>query len=914
MANLDFTHLSGSDNAYIDGLYEDYKKDKSLVDESWKNFFEGFEFALVKDPSLDLNDLGSVAPAIGASNDIDKEFKIFRIIQSYRARGHLLSKTNPIRERKNRSAHLSLEDYGLTKADLNFQSICGEYLGIGKCSVKKIIEFIDQIYCKSLGYEFMHVENTEIRRWFRDKIEKDRGLVDFPLEKKKRILEKLNEAVVFENFLNTKYVGQKRFSLEGAENTVVALDAIIDTAQLNGVEEVVIGMAHRGRLNVLANTLGKTYEYIFNEFEGDIDPVNAFGDGDVKYHLGFRSYVETRSKEKVYCKLMPNPSHLEAVGPVVQGYARAQSDIMYKGAHEKVLPIILHGDAAVAGQGIVYESVQMSRLIGFHVGGSIHFVINNQIGFTTDFTDARSSTYCTSAARVINVPVIHVNGDDAEAVVYAVELATEFRQKFGEDIFIDMVGYRKHGHNEGDEPKFTQPNLYKLIGNHPNPREVYLNKLIDGHSIEVDLANQMEAQFRSLLQSRFNMLKETPIEYKLQDPDKAWESLKRATNEDFEYNPKTGYPKEGLEKIYKALVHIPDHITPIKKAGRIIGDRVKRWEGDDLNWAMGELLAYGSLLEDGIAIRMSGQDVVRGTFSHRHAGIFDESGDEIYLSLNSISNDQARFRIYNSLLSEYAVLGFEYGYSLGRPTDINIWEAQFGDFANGAQTVFDQFISSGESKWGVMSGLITYLPHGYEGQGPEHSNARPERVLQLAAELNMVVANVTTPANLFHLLRRHVTWNFRKPLVLFTPKSLLRHPECTSKIKDLTSGRFEELLINDDADASKARRLIMCTGKVYFDLIKYKRDNEIDDVDIVRLEQMYPLPEKKIKKLLTDYRCEKVWVQEEPKNMGPWTYLLRYDHFREFKLISRKSSASPATGFSSVHKLEQQKITKLAFE
>ncbi len=914
MANLDFTHLSGSDNAYIDGLYEDYKKDKTLVDESWKNFFDGYEFALVKDPSLDLKELSSVAPALGASSDIDKEFKIFRIIQSYRARGHLLSKTNPIRPRKNRAPHLSLEDYGLSNNDLNFQSICGDYLGIGKCSLKKIIEFVDQIYCKSLGYEFMHVENTEIRRWFRNKIEREKGLVNFPIEKKKRILEKLNQAVVFENFLNTKYVGQKRFSLEGAENTVVALDAIIDTAQLNGVEEVVIGMAHRGRLNVLANTLGKTYEYIFNEFEGNINPEDTFGDGDVKYHLGFRSYVETRSKEKVYCKLMPNPSHLEAVGPVVQGYSRAQSDILYSGEHKKVLPIILHGDAAVAGQGVVYESVQMSRLIGFHVGGTIHFVINNQIGFTTDFTDARSSTYCTSAARVINVPIIHVNGDDAEAVVFAVELATEFRQKFGEDIFIDMVGYRKHGHNEGDEPKFTQPNLYKLIGNHPNPREVYLNKLIDGKSIEVDLANQMEAQFRSLLQSRFNMLKETTIEYKPQQPDKEWESLKRASDEDFEYNPKTGFPREGLEKIYQSLITIPEHITPIKKAGRIIQDRVKRWEGDNLNWAMGELLAYGSLLEDGIAIRMSGQDVVRGTFSHRHAGIFDESGDEIYLNLNSISNTQARFRIYNSLLSEYAVLGFEYGYSLGRPTDINIWEAQFGDFANGAQTVFDQFISSGESKWGIMSGLITYLPHGYEGQGPEHSNARPERVLQLAAELNMVVANVTTPANLFHLLRRHVTWNFRKPLVLFTPKSLLRHPECTSKISDLTSGRFEDLIIDADANENNARRLIMCTGKIYFDLIKYKRDNEISDVDIVRLEQMYPLPDKKIAGLLERYRCEKVWVQEEPKNMGPWTYLLRYDHFRDFKLISRKSSASPATGFSAVHKLEQQKITKLAFE
>ncbi len=914
MANMDFTHLSGSDSAYIDSLYNDFKSDENSVDETWRNFFKGYDFAVAKDPSLDLADLAPVAGSVSGSSDIDKEFRVFRIIQSYRARGHLLSKTNPIRERRNRHPHLNLSDYGLSESDLSFQSVCGEYLGLGKCSLKKILEFLDQVYCKSLGFEFMHVQNTEIRRWFRDKIERDNGLINFPVEKKKRILEKLNQAVVFENFLNTKYVGQKRFSLEGAENTVPALDAIIDTAEIHGAKEVVIGMAHRGRLNVLANTLGKTYEYIFNEFEGNINPEDTFGDGDVKYHLGFRSYIETRSGNKIYAKLMPNPSHLEAVGPVVQGYSRAQSDILYNEEHKKVLPIILHGDAAVAGQGVVYESTQMSRLIGFHVGGSIHFVINNQIGFTTDFTDARSSTYCTSVGRVINVPIIHVNGDDAEAVVWAVELAAEFRQKFGEDIFVDMVGYRKHGHNEGDEPKFTQPNLYKLIGNHPNPREVYMNKLIDSGSIEADLANQMEQEFRNLLQSRFNMLKETTIDYKPQQPDKEWESLKHATREDFEYNPKTGFPIDGLEEIYKSLIHIPDHITPIKKASRIIDDRVKRWDGDNLNWALGELLAYGSLLKDGIGIRMSGQDVVRGTFSHRHAGIFDESGDEIYLSLNHISGDQSQFRIYNSLLSEYAVLGFEYGYSLGRPTDINIWEAQFGDFANGAQTVFDQFISSGESKWGKMSGLITYLPHGYEGQGPEHSNARPERVLQLAADLNMIVANVTTPANLFHLLRRHVTWNFRKPLVLFTPKSLLRHPECVSSKKDLTSGRFQEFILDESADPASTRRLIMCNGKVYYDLKKYRDENNIEGVAIVRLEQLYPISENHLDKILDEYRCEKVWVQEEPKNMGAWTYLLRYDQFRDFKLISRRASASPATGYSSVHKLEQEKIVKLAFE
>jgi len=913
---MDSTYISSSDNAYIDGLYEDYKNDETSIDESWKYFFKGFEYAIAKDPSLENFDLNSNEVRSKIPTDLSREFKVFRIIQSYRARGHLLSKTNPIRERKNRKAHLNLEDYGLTLGDLDSKFICGEYLGLGQVSLKEIIAYLDNVYCKSLGFEFMHVENTEVRRWFRERIEKNAlDTNKFAFDKKKRILGKLNQAVVFENFLNTKYIGQKRFSLEGGENTIPALDAIIEKSADHGVQEVVIGMAHRGRLNVLANTLGKTYEYIFNEFEGNIIPDTTFGDGDVKYHLGFTSHVKTSNQKDVYLKLMPNPSHLEAVGPVVQGYCRAQSDILYGNDKSKTLPIIIHGDAAVAGQGIVYESIQMSRLDGYDVGGSIHFIINNQIGFTTDFDDARSSSYCTSVARVINNPVIHVNGDDAEAVVYAVELATDFRQKFGEDIFIDMVCYRKHGHNEGDEPKFTQPKLYELIGNHPGPREVYLQKLIDGKSIEADLASDMEQEFRNLLQSRFNLIKEKAIEYKAQPPEKEWESLKRATDEDFEYSPKTDVDLKTLEGIYKELIAIPSDIKPIKKAGRILNDRKKKWEADTINWGLGELLAYGTLLKDGIGIRMSGQDCLRGTFSHRHAAIFDESEEKYHMALNHISKDQSKIQIYNSLLSEYAVLGFEYGYSLGRPTDINIWEAQFGDFANGAQTVFDQFISSAESKWGRMSGLIAYLPHGYEGQGPEHSSAKIERFLQLSAENNMVVANPTTPANLFHMLRRHVAWNFRKPLIVFTPKSLLRHPQCVSPKEEFTSGRFQEFIQDEVVTAKKAKRVIMCSGKIYYELLNYRDEKKINNVAIVRLEQLYPMAEKKLDSILEKYKdCEKVWVQEEPKNMGAWTYLLRYDQFRDFKLVSRKSSASPATGFSSVHKLEQDKIINLAFK
>ena len=913
MPNSDFTHLSSSDNAYIDSLYEEFKNGGD-VDDSWNSFFKGFEFAVEKYPELDNVDLNSGASPSAGTGNLDKEFRVFRIIQSYRARGHLLAKTNPIRERIDRKAYLKLEDYGLSKADLDQKFNCGEYLGLGKVTLREIINHMDQVYCKSLGIEFMHIQNTEMRRWFRDRIEKDKGLVNFPQEKKKRILEKLNESVVFENFLNTKYVGQKRFSLEGGENTIPALDAIINQAGDNGVEEVVIGMAHRGRLNVLANILGKTYEYIFNEFEGNIDPDAIYGDGDVKYHLGFTSKTKTRSGKDLFLKLMPNPSHLEAVGPVVQGYCRAQADILYKENLSKVLPIIIHGDAAVAGQGVVYETTQMSRLPAYNVGGTIHFVINNQIGFTTNFADARSSSYCTSVARVINVPVIHVNGDDAEAVVYAVELATEFRQKFGQDIFVDMVCYRRHGHNEGDEPKFTQPKMYNIIAKHPSPREVYIHKLVEGKSIDSTLAKEMEQQFKELLQNRFNMVKQKEVKYTPQDPDKEWKDLKRATQEDFEYSPATGVAKERLEKVYKALVNIPEHITPFRKAKRILDDRSKRWENNNLDWAMAELLAYGTLVTDGIAIRMSGQDCIRGTFSHRHAGVMDESGEKIHFALDNISEDQARFRVYNSLLSEYAVLGFEFGYSLGRPTDINIWEAQFGDFCNGAQTVFDQFVSSGESKWNRMSGLLVYLPHGYEGQGPEHSSARVERFLQLAADKNMIVANCSTPANFFHLLRRHVTWNFRKPVVLFTPKSLLRHPECVSKIEELEEGRFQEF-IEDEKNPKKPKRLLMCTGKIYYDLKKYRDENDVKDVAIVRLEQLYPMPMKKLNEILKKYiDCEKVWVQEEPKNMGAWTYLLRYKEFQEFKLISRKSAASPATGYASVHKEEQDKICRLSFE
>lgn len=904
----DYSYVSSSDNAFIDSLYSDYKKNPDSVDNSWKQFFRGVEFGLANPEAA--GDTGAAVQP-GA---LTKEFKVYRLIQSYRSRGHLVSTTNPIRERVNRFPRLDIEDHGLTAADLEQPFAIGETLGLKNAKLKDIIAKLKSLYCGNIGVEYMHSNDTDIREWFQTRFEASNGNTGFNIEKKKRILTKLNEAVAFENFLHTKYVGQKRFSLEGGENTIPALDAIINASASFGVEEVVIGMAHRGRLNVLANIMGKTYEYIFNEFEGQATPDLTMGDGDVKYHMGYSSHVSTTGGQKVYLKLMPNPSHLEAVSAVVLGYTRAQGDTLYKEDPSKMLPIIIHGDAAVAGQGICYETVQMSGLKGYNVGGAIHFVINNQIGFTTDFDDARSSIYSTSVGRVLETPILHVNGDDAEAVVFAVELAAEFRAKFHKDIFVDMVCYRKHGHNESDEPRFTQPKFYNLISKHANPREVYKDKLIEGKQIEAQLAVQMEEQFKNLLQDRFNMVKQKPLPYLYQKPEEQWKAFRRSAPKDFDYSPKTNVSLETLEKTLKALTTLPKDFKPIQKIDKLLEERSKRWGDNQIDWALAELMSYGSLLQEGINVRMSGQDCIRGTFSHRHAGVVDENLNTRHNFLTAISEKQGLFKIYNSLLSEYAVLGFEYGYSLGSPSSLNIWEAQFGDFANGAQTIIDQFISSGESKWQRQSGVVMLLPHGYEGQGPEHSNARPERFLQLAAEWNMVVANLTTPANIFHILRRQVKWDFRKPLVIFTPKSLLRHPECVSTVKDLTDGSFQEIIDDSSVNAKDVKRLLMCTGKVYYDLKAKQVKDKRKDVAIVRLEQLYPMPEEQTYKLLEKYKgAEKVWVQEEPKNMGAFTFLRRYAQFDDFKLLARKSSASPATGYMSVHTQEQAKIINGAF-
>lgn len=904
---FDFSHLSSSDITFIDSLYDSFRTDPASVDESWQRFFQGFEFS-----NASFGTSSGTGAAI-SDEKLRKEFSVFRLIQSFRTRGHLLADTNPIRPRKDRKARLSLEEYGLTDADRATTYSAGEFLGIGPATLDTIIDHMKKIYCGKIGFQYMHSNNTDIRRWMREQVESN-ARNELDISKKKRILQKLNEANVFENFLQTKYVGQKRFSLEGGESTIPALDAIINKGAELGAKEFVIGMAHRGRLNVLSNVVGKSYEYIFTEFEGGSLQEQQGHSGDVKYHMGFSTVQQTSTNKEVYVKLLPNPSHLETVAPVAIGYCRALEDLHYQNDMSKVMPIIIHGDASVAGQGVVYETLQMSKLKGYAVGGSIHFVINNQIGFTTDFEDGRSSQYCDSVAKTVEAPIIQVNGDDPEAVVYAVELAVEFRQKFKEDIFIDMVCYRKYGHNEGDEPRYTQPHLYDLITKHKNPREMYLDSLLSQGKIEAALANEMIDSFKQLLSDRFNNVRQKEIPSLKKGPHKDWEGLSFANAEAFNESPSTGVKKEVLEKVLKAINSTPSGMQVIKKTQKVLDDRNDAWKNDKLDWASAELLAYGSLLSEGKNLRFTGQDVIRGTFSHRHAKVFDERTNEAYCGLEFISPNQGKVSIYNSLLSEYAVLGFEFGYSWCTPNTLTIWEAQFGDFSNGAQIMIDQYITSGEVKWQRMSGLVMLLPHGHEGAGPEHSSARPERYLQLAADNNMVVANCSTPANMFHLLRRQLIWNFRKPAIVLTPKSLLRDPRCTSTKEEVITGKFQEL-IDDPNTAKKVSRILFCTGKIYYDLYEKKIADKRDDVAVVRLEQLHPMPVAQIKKILAKYKdAECVWVQEEPSNMGYWTYLLRYlDIFGTFKLISRKASPSPATGFSNVHKKEQAEIVTKAF-
>lgn len=908
----DYSYVFNAHPTFIEKMYRDYQQSPETIDSGWRTFFEGFEFA------GNATDAETSSDAYLGGEDVTKEFGVLSLIHGFRSRGHLLSTTNPIRDRKDRKPHLDLADYDLSEADMDRVFSAGKEIGIQNGTLRQILDRLYTIYTGNIGIEYAHIENREKRMWIRSKIESmnTEGSYGLTLSKKKRILEKLNGAVMFEKFLHTKYVGQKRFSLEGGETTIAALDAVITAASSDRVEEVLIGMAHRGRLNVLANIMGKTYEHIFNEFEGAAVPDMSFGDGDVKYHLGYSSQVKTPAGKDVHLKLAPNPSHLESVDPVLEGFARAKADILYGSDYDKILPILIHGDAAVVGQGVVYETVQMSQLEGYYTGGTLHYVINNQVGFTTDFEDARSSTYCTAAASLVQAPVFHINGDDPEAVVWAAELAIEYRQKFNNDVFIDMVCYRKHGHNEGDDPKFTQPQMYESINKHKNPREIYLEKLIARGDVEEKMAKEMEDNFWGDLQGRLDSVKEKPLPYSYQEPEKSWKKLQKNTKYKDLKSVKTSISKAVVNKVVDKLINLPEGFTPLSKVARLQKGSRKLIDNKKIDWAFGELIAYGSILLEGKNVRMSGQDVKRGTFSHRHAVLRDSKTYEQYNRLSNLSDKQGQYMIYNSFLSEFAVLGFEYGYSLASPDSLVIWEAQFGDFYNGAQTIVDQYISAAESKWQRMSGLVMLLPHGYAGQGPEHSSARVERFLQSCADFNMIVANVSTPANYFHLLRRQLALPFRKPLVVMSPKSLLRHPKCVSDITELNgSNTFVETIDDANAKPTKVKRLLLCTGKVYYDLLEKQEADKRDDIAIARVEQLHPFPEAQVRKIMGRYKKADIrWVQEEPANMGYWDFVLRYLRKDPIELVSRPSSASPATGFKKIHDKQQAAIIDTAFD
>ena len=900
-----YSFLNAAHTGHFAQMYDQYLQQPDSVEASWRAFFQGFDFGVENSQEGFDSDTISEVP-----EHLQKEFQVVQLIDGYRKRGHLFTKTNPVRDRRTYTPNLSIENFGLSSEDLNSVFNAGDIMGIGPSTLTVIIEHLERVYCDSIGVEYMYIRNHERLNWIQQRLHINDNHPNFSQDQKKHILKKLNQAVSFENFLHTKYVGQKRFSLEGGESLIPALDAVVEAAANHGVEEFVMGMAHRGRLNTLTNIFGKSSKDIFSEFDGK-DYEEIVFDGDVKYHLGWTSKRTTDTGKKINMNIAPNPSHLETVGAVVEGITRAKLENSFKGDTNKVLPIVVHGDAAIAGQGLPYEIVQMAGLKGYGTGGTIHIVVNNQIGFTTNYLDARSSTYCTDVAKVTLSPVLHVNSDDAEAVVHATLFALDYRMQFGRDVFIDLLGYRKYGHNEGDEPRFTQPKLYKSIAKHKNPRDIYAEQLIAQNIVTAADIKKLEKEYKNSLEVDLQdsrKEKKTVITPFMADE---WEGLSLAKEKEMMVEVDTQVNENTLSEVATAITTLPEDKKFLRKIEKLIKDRKRMYfELDSMDWAMGELLAYGTLLQEGFDVRISGQDVERGTFSHRHALLKAEDSEEETVLLNTLPNkNQGKFSIYNSLLSEYAVLGFDYGYAMASPNALTIWEAQFGDFSNGAQIVIDQYISSGEDKWKTQNGIVMLLPHGYEGQGAEHSSARIERYLQLCAKDNMYVANCSTPANLFHLLRRQMKTNFRKPLIIFTPKSLLRHPEVVSSRKDFTSGKFQMLIEDNTIKVKDTKILVFCTGKFYYDLIKARKENQRKDVAIIRLEQIFPLPSNEIRSVLNQYKRVKdvVWAQEEPRNMGVWSHLLL--HLPEavnFRPATRRfyaaSAAGSATRFNKRHR------------
>jgi 2-oxoglutarate dehydrogenase E1 component len=892
--------LGNAEISSIEALYQKYKNNPDDVEESWRHFFEGFDFSRAH---------------YGESEVTNKEFKVINLIHAYRQRGHLFTKTNPVRQRRKYTPTLNIENFGLDENDLNTTFQSGNIIGLGATTLSAIIQHLDETYRDNVGVEYMYIRHPEVIEWLQKRMESSRNQPNFNTEQKKHIYRHLVQAVGFEKYLHKKFIGQKSFSLEGAEALIPALDSIIENGAEKGIREFIIGMSHRGRLNVLSNILKKPYATIFREFLGK-SYEKGISLGDVKYHLGYGNTVKTDNGKEVRLNLAPNPSHLEAVNGVVEGIARAKIDQKYMGDYNRVAPILIHGDAAIAGQGILHEIIQMAQLQGYKTGGTIHLVINNQVGFTTNYLEGRSSTYSTDIAKVTRSPVFHVNGDDVEALVNTINLAMEFRQKWHSDIFIDILSYRKYGHNEGDEPRFTQPKLYDTIAKHPNIRDIYEKQLLEEKIASKEELNTYKKSFEEDLDKNFDTAKQKEsLDIKL-FLEEDWESFPYPTNQLLNKPIDTSFDKKRLLELADTLTTLPNKLDFYKKATKIVSDRKKMVENNKLDWAMGELLAYATLLDEQFKVRISGQDSVRGTFAHRHAAFLDIDGEKQYVPLKKITKDPTQFEIYNSLLSEYGVMGFEYGYALSSPNTLTIWEAQFGDFSNVAQVIIDQYISSAEEKWGLKNGLTLLLPHGYEGQGPEHSSARMERFLSMAASDNMIITNPTTPASFYHLLRRQMHREFRLPLIVFTPKSLLRHPSCTSTIEELSNGKFQPVIDDPKTDSKNVSRVVFCTGKIYYDLLERKNDLEVNDIALVRLEQIYPFPEKEVEEIIKKYpnALQWLWVQEEPENMGAWGFVR--DQFKEIpiQLVARLRSGSPATGLATIHKTEQQEIVNKVFK
>jgi len=915
-----FSFLNAAHTQFFADLYEQYTVNPDAVEPSWRAFFQGFDFGL--ESASDYEAVSQLADFSAGNQDcslvsdkLQKEFNVLKLIDAYRTRGHLFTKTNPVRERRVYAPTLAIENFGLASSDLDTVFDAAKVLGHEPKPLREIVKHLDNVYCQSIGIEYMYIRKPEVIEWIQRRLNINDNLPNFSGDQKKHILNKLNEAVSFENFLHTKYVGQKRFSLEGGESIIPALDALIESAAEKGVEQFVMGMAHRGRLNILANIFGKPTQDIFSEFDGK-DYDKEYFDGDVKYHLGLTADRKTKSGKNININLAPNPSHLETVGAVIEGITRAKQDKYFPNDFSKVLPIAVHGDAAVAGQGIVYEIVQMSQLDGYKTGGTIHLVINNQVGFTTNYLDARSSIYCTDIAKVTLSPVLHVNADDTEAVVHAMLFALDFRMTFGRDVFIDLLGYRKYGHNEGDEPRFTQPVLYKIIAKHRNPRDIYAEKLIVDGIIDQAYVNKIESDYKAQLDQNLEASRKKELTMITPFMQNEWEGFEQVSDDEMLKKVKTTFDKKKLDVIAESISTLPSDKKFINKISKIVTDRKTMYDNDTIDWGTAETLAYGTLLTEGYDIRISGQDVERGTFSHRHAVVKVEDSEEEVILLNGVKDKKGNFNVFNSFLSEYGVLGFDYGYALANPNALTIWEAQFGDFSNGAQIMIDQYISCGEDKWNNQNGIVMLLPHGYEGQGAEHSSARMERYLQLCARHNMYVANCTTPANFFHLLRRQMKTKFRKPLVVFSPKSLLRHPLCVSTKEELYNGSFKETIDDNSVDKKKVKTLVFCNGKFYYDILAEREKLERKDVALVRIEQLFPLPVEQLKEIIASYpnADDYVWAQEEPKNMGAYSFMLMNFNLVPWRLASLKAYAAPAAGSHTRDRRRHADAIRMVFD